>query len=79
MTGPHFKFIYGPDSWTILLSIMMNYHLLAACIGIIIGSIIYFFYFNRLVAYLLGLAFRLSFWNQGASSVWLEIGELPCT
>jgi len=54
---------------------MLNYRLLAACIGIIVGSVLYLFYWNRFVAFLLGFVFRVSFWNQKASSVWLEIGE----
>lgn len=53
---------------------MLDFRLLGTCIGIIAGSITYFFYFNRVLAFLLGILFRLSFWNQGPSSVWLEIG-----
>ena len=54
---------------------MLNYRLLAACISIVVGSILYFFYWSRFIALLLGFLFRVSFWNQKASSVWLEIGE----
>ena len=52
----------------------LNYHLVASCIGIIVGSVLYFFYINRLVAFIISLLLRVSFWNQGSSSVWLEIG-----
>lgn len=53
----------------------LNLHLVGSCIGIIIGSILYFFYINRLVAFIVGVLLRVSFWNQGPSSIWLEIGE----
>lgn len=60
---------------TYLAFIMLNFRLLAACIGIVIGSILYLFYWNRFIAFLLGLIFRVSFGNQKASGVWLEIGK----
>ncbi|KAF7969728.1 hypothetical protein HWV62_26142, partial [Athelia sp. TMB] len=44
--------------------------------GIIVGSVLYFFYINRLVAFIISLLLRVSFWNQGSSSVWLEIGRI---
>ena len=56
---------------------MLNYSLLAACISIIVGSTVYFFYWNRFIAFLLGLLFKLTLWNQGVSSIWVQIGELP--
>jgi hypothetical protein len=54
---------------------MLDYRLLAACISIILGSLLYFFYWNRFIAFLLSIVFRISFWQQGSSSVWLEIGD----
>ena len=54
---------------------MLNYSLLAACISIIVGSTVYFFYWNRFIAFLLGLIFKLTLWNQGVSSIWLQIGN----
>lgn len=53
---------------------MLNHLLLVSCICIIIASILYFFYWNRFIAYLIGLFIRLVYWNQGASSIWVEIG-----
>lgn len=55
--------------------VVLNYHLLGTCIGVITGSLLYFFYINRLVAFIIGFLLRVSFWNQGPSSIWLEIGE----
>lgn len=53
---------------------MLNILLLIACICITIASFLYFFYFNRLIAWFIGLVIRLVYWNDGASSIWLEIG-----
>jgi|SRR5882762_3128117 hypothetical protein len=54
---------------------MLDYRLLATCISIVVGSLLYFFYWNRFIAFLLCLAFRVSFWKQGSWSIWVEIGE----
>jgi hypothetical protein len=48
--------------------------LLAVCISIIVVLILYLFYWNRLVAYLIGLFFRLLYWKPSNSRVWVEIG-----
>ena len=56
---------------------MLDYRLLASCISIIVGSLLYFFYWNRFIAFLFATAFRVSFWKQGSSSVWVDIGEAP--
>jgi hypothetical protein len=48
--------------------------LLIGCICVVISLILYFFYWNRLIAFLLGLVFRVLYWNQGPFSIWLEIG-----
>ncbi|KAF9070624.1 hypothetical protein BDP27DRAFT_1401949 [Rhodocollybia butyracea] len=55
---------------------MLNIVLLIVCICITIAAFVYFFYFNRLVAWFLGLAIRVVYWNNGASSIWLEIGSI---
>jgi len=54
---------------------MLDHRLLAACISIILGSLLYFFYWNRFIALLLSIVFRVSFWKQGSSSVWVDIGD----
>ena len=54
---------------------MLDVVLLVVCICIIIALILYLFYWNRLLGYIFGLVFRLYFWGQNESSVWLDIGE----
>ncbi|KAJ7072266.1 hypothetical protein C8F01DRAFT_1205872 [Mycena amicta] len=50
--------------------------LLIACICVVVTLILYFFYWNRFIALLLGLVFRVLYWKQGPFSVWLEIGSI---
>ncbi|KAJ7251502.1 hypothetical protein B0H12DRAFT_1296299 [Mycena haematopus] len=50
--------------------------LLIGCICVVISLVLYFFYWNRLIAFLLGLFFRFLYWNQGPFSIWLEIGSI---
>lgn len=54
---------------------MLNYEILIICLSIIIGLIIYLFYFNRILGFIIGRILRLLFWNQGESSVWVHVGE----
>lgn len=53
---------------------MLNIVLLVTSICIVVVLILYLFFWNRLVAFLLGLILRLSFWNQGEGSIWVDIG-----
>ncbi|KAF5393264.1 hypothetical protein D9757_000624 [Collybiopsis confluens] len=55
---------------------MFNVLLLIVCVVIAAGAFVYFFYFNRFIAWLIGLIIRLVYWNNGASSIWLEIGSI---
>ncbi|KAF7321613.1 hypothetical protein MKEN_00682400 [Mycena kentingensis (nom. inval.)] len=50
--------------------------LVIACIFVVLALGLYFFYWNRFIAFLLGLVFRVLYWNQGPFSVWLEIGSI---
>ncbi|KAJ7680397.1 hypothetical protein DFH06DRAFT_1404238 [Mycena polygramma] len=50
--------------------------LLIGCICVVVALVLYFFYWNRLIASLLGLVFRVLYWNDGPSSIWLEIGSI---
>ena len=54
---------------------MLRVYLLVACICVLIASVLYIFYFNRLVAALIGLFLRIKCWNKGESSIWIQIGE----
>ncbi len=58
-----------------LVTVMLNKILLVICICIVLVLVLFLFYWNRFIAYLLGILFRLSFWNQEDSSVWLDIGK----
>lgn len=53
---------------------MLNYRLLIVSICIVIGLVAYLFYWNRIIGFIIGRLIRLLFWNQGESSVWLDIG-----
>lgn len=54
---------------------MLNYEILIICLSIIVGLIIYLFYFNRILGFIIGRILRLLFWNQGESSIWVHVGE----
>jgi len=54
---------------------MFNQLLLIACICIVVALILYFFYWNRFIAFIIGHAIRILFWNQEDSSIWIEIGR----
>ncbi|KAI8993910.1 hypothetical protein BD414DRAFT_436222, partial [Trametes punicea] len=43
---------------------------------IVIILLFYFFYWNRFFAFLFGLLARFAFWNQGESSIWVELGSI---
>ncbi|KAK0460992.1 uncharacterized protein EV420DRAFT_1746434 [Desarmillaria tabescens] len=62
---------FGPSA-----SAMLDNLVLIACVCIGIASIIYIFYWSRLVAWLLGLVIRFLSWSQGASSIWVSIGSI---
>ncbi|KIJ61338.1 hypothetical protein HYDPIDRAFT_177084 [Hydnomerulius pinastri MD-312] len=55
---------------------MLKVYLLVACICVLIAAILYTFYLNRLVAAVIGLLLRIRYWNQGGSSIWIQIGEI---
>ena len=53
-----------------------NAVLLVACILIGLGTIIYFFFWNRIFAFVLSFLLRLALWSKGDNSgVWVSIGE----
>ncbi|KAF9033263.1 hypothetical protein BDZ89DRAFT_1063002 [Hymenopellis radicata] len=55
---------------------MLDSLVLIACVCIGIATVFYIFYWNRLVAALLGLVIRFFYWSQGASSIWVHIGSI---
>lgn len=54
---------------------MLTVYLLVTCVCVLIASVFYIFYFNRLVAAVIGLLLRIKYWNKGESSTWVQIGE----
>ncbi|KAI0074167.1 hypothetical protein K474DRAFT_1774197 [Panus rudis PR-1116 ss-1] len=55
---------------------MINFALLGVCVSIVVVLILYLFYFNRFLGLLLSLLCRVIFWNQGESSIWVDIGSI---
>ncbi|KAG6372334.1 hypothetical protein JVT61DRAFT_7774 [Boletus reticuloceps] len=55
---------------------MLKVYLLVACVCVLIASVLYTFYFNRLLAAVIGLFLRIRYWNQGGSSIWIQIGSI---
>ncbi|KAG8213869.1 hypothetical protein J3R82DRAFT_10613 [Butyriboletus roseoflavus] len=55
---------------------MLRVYLLVACICVLVASVLYIFYFNRLVAAVIGLFLRIRCWNKGESSIWIQIGSI---
>lgn len=50
-------------------------YILIACASINVTLIAYFFYWNRIIAFLLTRILRFLFWNQDGSSLWIDIGS----
>jgi hypothetical protein len=48
--------------------------LVVACVCIVVALILYFFYWNRFIAFIIGQLIRILYWNQEASGIWVEIG-----
>ncbi|KAF9012385.1 hypothetical protein BDQ17DRAFT_1496756 [Cyathus striatus] len=55
---------------------MFDRLLLVACVLIVAALILYFFFWNRFIAFVLVQIIRVLYWNQEASSVWIEIGSI---
>uniref|UniRef100_D8QC92 Csf1 N-terminal domain-containing protein n=1 Tax=Schizophyllum commune (strain H4-8 / FGSC 9210) TaxID=578458 RepID=D8QC92_SCHCM len=54
----------------------INVYLLIALICIVVGLILFSFYFNRLIGLILGLILRVLWWGSGAESAWVHIGSI---
>lgn len=55
---------------------MLDRLVLVACILIVLALIVYFFYWNRILGFMISCVLRILYWNQEASSCWIEIGQL---
>ncbi|KAI0705009.1 hypothetical protein C8T65DRAFT_728083 [Cerioporus squamosus] len=54
----------------------LNVVLLVVCVCIVLGLLLYLFYWNRFFAFIFSLILRLALWNQGESSLWVEFGAI---
>lgn len=55
----------------------LDYLLLISCIFVALGLVLYLFYWNRFIAYVISLGLRLWGWNHGGASTWIEFRTLP--
>jgi hypothetical protein len=55
---------------------VVSYKLVIASALIVVALAIYFFYSNRLVAFLANILLRLWGWKSGSASVWIEFRKL---
>ncbi len=53
---------------------MLDKNVLISCIFIGLALLLYFFYWNRLIALILGLFIRIVYWNSEGSRIWFDIG-----
>jgi hypothetical protein len=53
---------------------MLDKNVLISCIFIGLTLIVYFFYWNRLLALILGSLIRVVYWNSEGSRIWFDIG-----
>lgn len=53
---------------------MLNNVLLITAILIVVALLVYIFFWNRIVGYILSVALRVAYWNQAGDSAWIEIG-----
>src|SRR5579872_6295258 len=53
---------------------MLDVVFLVVWILVILGLVLYLFYWNRVVGFLLSLLVRVVFWNQASESTWIDIG-----
>jgi hypothetical protein len=52
----------------------VNTGFIVATILVVIALLFYILFWNRVLAFLIELAFRVVLWNKGGSSTWIQIG-----
>jgi hypothetical protein len=55
---------------------VVSYKLVIASALIVVALAIYFFYSNRIVAFLANILLRLWGWKSGSASAWIEFRKL---
>ncbi|KAI0300987.1 hypothetical protein B0F90DRAFT_370982 [Multifurca ochricompacta] len=53
---------------------MLDTNFLVATVLVVIALLFYILYWNRLLAFFVGLLLRVVLWNRGGSSTWFQIG-----
>ena len=53
---------------------MLDKNVFISCIFIGLSLIVYFFYWNRVLALILGTLIRIVYWNSEGSRIWFDIG-----
>jgi hypothetical protein len=53
---------------------MLDVKFLVATILVVVALLFYILYWNRVIAFLIGLALRVVLWKKGGSSAWIRIG-----
>lgn len=69
--------VYISSLVSLILSRVMaevNTGFIVATILVVIALLFYILYWNRVLAFLIELAFRVVLWNKGGSSTWIQIG-----
>ncbi|TDL24302.1 hypothetical protein BD410DRAFT_116796 [Rickenella mellea] len=54
----------------------MNVIFLVCAILVVIASVLFIFFWNRLLGFLLGLAIRLLYWDESATGIWVDFGSV---
>jgi hypothetical protein len=56
---------------------MFDVVFLIAWVLVVLGLVLYLFYWNRVVGFLLSVLVRVLSWNQASASTWIDIGTQP--
>ncbi|KAI9507444.1 hypothetical protein F5148DRAFT_115990 [Russula earlei] len=54
---------------------MLDSSFLVATLLVVVTLLFYILYWNRFLAFLAGVVFRVVFWNRAGSSAWIQIGS----
>ncbi|TFY67887.1 hypothetical protein EVG20_g3774 [Dentipellis fragilis] len=55
---------------------MLDWLFLIVTIVVVIALLLYLFFWNRVIGFLLSLALKVAYWNQGGASIWVDIGSI---
>ncbi|KAA1471307.1 hypothetical protein DENSPDRAFT_799140 [Dentipellis sp. KUC8613] len=55
---------------------MLDWLFLIVTIVVVVALLLYLFFWNRVIGFLLSLALKVAYWNQGSASIWVDIGSI---